>query len=790
MRKNNYLQQFFLAPWRCFGFGNLQTWLLGMALTLMLFMPNQSNAQCETPINSFPFSEGFEDVLTLECWDYEYVQISDTWEENVDWALVEDNFSGNVLPHGGSAMAMAYHDDYGAITNLITPSFDLTGLTTPYLRFYYTNESWAGDIDELSVLYKTSAAGEWIQLGATIIDAHSTWQEFAIELPGASNEYYIAFQAATNYGYGLTIDDVWVGEAPTCNTPASLTAVVEANQTSITIGWLAPTPAPDNGYEYVLSTSNSAPEGAGTPTTDLSVLVSDLTFGTYYLYVRAICAEGNESEWAGPVQATIIEGDVCASAIDLTTLTSPFNGTTVGANANFSIDCAGGNTSPELFYYIEVPADYTLVIGQTVNGYDSENYLGYGDCPGSGGTTTQIACYDDSDTQTNTWVNTTGSTQTVYWVQDGYNVVTQVGAFTLAWSLTAPPPCTEPINLTATPTSASTATIGWTPDGDAPAGGYQYVFSSSDSEPTEDGIATTEVSVDVTDLTFGTYYLFVRSDCDNGDFTEWMGPVAMSIVEGDICETAIDLATLTSPFDGTTVGASANYSIDCAFGNTSPELFYYIEVPANYTLVIGQTVNGYDSENYLGYGDCPGSGGTTTQIACYDDSDTQTNTWVNTTGETQTVYWVQDGYNVVTQVGTFTLAWTLTAPPLCPEPEDLTATITSASTADLSWTYVGTTPNGGFEYVFSTDAASPAGAGTQTSETSVSVSDLTFATYYLYVRSICDDEATEWVGPVSVSIVEGDICATAINLENLTSPFTGTTVGASANFSNDCSFFK
>ena len=71
------------------------------------------------------------------------------------------------------------------------------------------------------------------------------------------------------------------------------------------------------------------------------------------------------------------------------------------------------------------------MIGQTVNGYDSENTLFYGGaCPG----TTQIACYDDPDIQSSTWQNTTGSTQTVYWVQDGWNNANN-GTFTLEWSL-------------------------------------------------------------------------------------------------------------------------------------------------------------------------------------------------------------------------------------------------------------------------------------------------------------------------------------------------------------------
>jgi hypothetical protein len=57
----------------------------------------------------------------------------------------------------------------------------------------------------------------------------------------------------------------------------------------------------------------------------------------------------------------------------------------------------------------------------------------YGDCS----TSTAITCYDDPDTQVNTWANTTGSDQTVYFVVDGYGTAGQSGTFTLAWSVVA-----------------------------------------------------------------------------------------------------------------------------------------------------------------------------------------------------------------------------------------------------------------------------------------------------------------------------------------------------------------
>lgn len=127
----------------------------------------------------------------------------------------------------------------------------------------------------------------------------------------------------------------------------------------------------------------------------------------------------------------------CLGAQNLVSLPNPYSSTTVGYVDDLSSYPGGcqSNASPDRIFFIDVPNGFTLQIGQTVNGYDSENYVGYGgSCPGA----TQIACYDDSDIQNITWTNTTGSTQRVYWVQDGYFNASNAGTFTLAWSLIAP----------------------------------------------------------------------------------------------------------------------------------------------------------------------------------------------------------------------------------------------------------------------------------------------------------------------------------------------------------------
>jgi hypothetical protein len=526
MKENIYLQNS-IANWRLFRACRKLSFIGIYLMIMCLTMTHRMNAQCDTPISSFPFEEGFEtgNSNLPECW--ESIPVLEGMFNGLyfDWAVVSENESGNVVPNTGNGMAHAFQDDYYASSILSTPALDLTSLTSPYLKFYFANEDWGGDVDYLRVLYKTSADGEWNALTDWIEDPHSNWQDLAMVLPDPSAEYYIGFYADLGYGYGLNIDDVWVGEAPTCLAPSAL-VVSNINSTGASFSWTASASDPENGYAWEVRDGDGEVVASGTTLTTSSS-TSDLTFGTYSLYVQSICDE-EESEWAGPTPFSIIMGDVCGTVINLDNQTSPYVGTTAGAAHDFGGPCISGNSAPDLFFSITVPANYTLDIGQTENSYDSYNYIGYGDCPGSGGTTTQIDCWDDSDTKIVTWSNSTGEEQIVYWVQDGYNSSSAAGAFTLAWTLTPPPSCIDPTGLTATATSPTTASVAWVAPN--PAGiGYEYHIALSSAAPTENGEFIDAVSINVEDLTANTtYYVFVRTDCGNDDYSTWVGPVSFT----------------------------------------------------------------------------------------------------------------------------------------------------------------------------------------------------------------------------------------------------------------------
>ncbi|WP_262494176.1 MopE-related protein, partial [Flavobacterium caeni] len=473
-------------------------------------------------------------------------------------------------------------------------------------------------------------------------------------VPSASGNYFMVIEVIHTSGPNdMSIDDLFVIPTPTCFEPTALTI---SNLTAATadLSWTAPA-SPNIGYEWAVTTS-ATPPASGTFEAGTSASVSGLTGNTtYYLHVRTECIDDTSFSIWNSKSFKFILGDVCASAIDLATLTSPYNGDTTGAADNFTNTCAGGNTSPDLVYYIDVPNGGSLQIGQTTNNYDSENTMFYGGaCPGQ----TQIACYDDPDDTTNNWTNTTGSTQRVYWVQDGFSGATNFGTFTLAWTLTPPPSCIPPVALTISNLTAATADLSWGAS-TTPNIGYEWAVTTSATPPAS-GAFIAGTSTSVSGLTGGTtYYLHVRTECiDDTDFSTWATQSFRYLV-GDTCALAIDLATQTSPINGTTVGSADNYDPSCntSIATVGPDMFYKVDVPVGFTLVIGLTASSYDSVHSVHYGTCA----TNTSIVC-TDTEIVNHTWVNDTGSTQTVYWVQDAWSSGT--GTYTLAWTLTAPPI------------------------------------------------------------------------------------------------------------------------------
>ncbi|KGO84614.1 hypothetical protein Q765_20670 [Flavobacterium rivuli WB 3.3-2 = DSM 21788] len=305
--------------------------------------------------------------------------------------------------------------------------------------------------------------------------------------------------------------------------------------------------------------------------------------------------------------------------------------------------------------------------------------------------------------------------------------------------VTTPPSCITPTNAIGTTTAPGSATLSWTAPaiGNAPEG-YEYVVSTNNALPTGSGTPTTATTATASIDNGVFYYLHVRANCGDGDYSQWITSERFIYILGDTCSTALNLQTLTSPYTSSTIGANNDYSNSCN-DTRGADIFYAIEVPLGYVLNIEQTDSDYDSVHTIFYGNC--NTGTTLECIGYGNSGT---VWENTTLGTQTVYWVQTGNFGST--GTFTLDWSLTAPPACNIPRNVTGTMTSLTTADVNWTLPVTGNPTGYEYAV-TQTETPPESGTLITGLSVSgVTTVANAYNYVHVRTNCgSDGFSDWV---------------------------------------------
>jgi hypothetical protein len=180
---------------------------------------------------------------------------------------------------------------------------------------------------------------------------------------------------------------------------------------------------------------------------------------------------------------------------DLTSLTSPYSGSTTGRHDLHTLSC--GSNGLDQAFSIQVPPGHTLTIGITSNAFDSIHELRYGESlPGN----TVVVCRDDPDTMTETWTNTLSTTEAAYFHIDAFSHTD--GAFTLAWSIVecpvndtlytaVAPGCAWDSYLAAAPGSrkwylstSATPSSNTGPDNDHSGSTFHYLeASNSDTNP-------------------------------------------------------------------------------------------------------------------------------------------------------------------------------------------------------------------------------------------------------------------------------------------------------------------
>ena len=159
---------------------------------------------CNVSISSYPWNEGFEEGGEFPgCWIQEAVS------GEAEWVIQDGGHDHHPYhAHSGSYNALAYSEE-PAVVRFVSPLIDLSNISDPKLDFWHAQSVFQTYQDKLTVYYKNATDGEW-QMLASYQFSLANWKHREIELPNPTANYYIAFEAEVNGGYGVVLDDVQI----------------------------------------------------------------------------------------------------------------------------------------------------------------------------------------------------------------------------------------------------------------------------------------------------------------------------------------------------------------------------------------------------------------------------------------------------------------------------------------------------------------------------------------------------------------------------------------------------
>lgn len=667
-------------------------------------------------------------------------------------------------------------------------------------QLYYMWVDWNNDLD-------FNDPGEAIF--ATTTSASSYTGTVTVPTGQALGNYRVRIAMGTSGGtipispcsssYGRYVDfTMVVAAAPSCFAPSAVNAsAITLN--AATVSWTAPITPANDGYEYYLSTTNTAPSpatpGTGTSTTT-SVDLSNLTANTnYYVWVRSACSNTDKSAWT---TVTAFRTGYCIPTSSSTYYLKDVVSTNAVQNINFSQTSAlaynDASSTQILRAYPTQTVNITLTPNSGTNIFyvwiDWNNDLDFADAGETIlATTTYAANHVLALTipanqpigsyrvrAANSWSGNIPS----FCGPAAYGTFVD---FTL--EVVDAPLCLVPTALTSSLLTSSSGTISWTPPVlNPPANGYEYYISTANTAPTAPtpGVAVpTGTTVTIPGLTPNTiYYVWVRSICSSTEVSDWVGtPISFTTQCGatdvpylvnfeEVSTPALPVCTSVAQAGTGNLWVTAD---NPGYGYTSKALRYgwNSSNPAN-TWFYTQGVNlqagvSYRiSYNYGGastsfveklkvaYGTAPETASMTNVLAdhsninqvgpIYSDID-----FVPTTSGVY--YFGFNAYSAANQFYLFVDDILVDLTPTCLPVLPPTASNVMSSSADLSWVAPTTVPAEGYEYYISTSNTAPgattAGVAVPTG-TTVSITDLQYTTtYYVWVRSICSEtDASNW----------------------------------------------
>jgi gliding motility-associated-like protein len=515
----------------------------------------------------------------------------------------------------------------------------------------------------------------------------------------AGQSVYVAFVMTNDNGDRWIIDDVNVVEQ--CLDPTTQTATSPTLTTS-NLGWSNPSGA--SQWEVEVIGTGITPTGVGVITGSNPYTATGLTQGTCYdFYVRALCTSGSKSEWIGPYNfCTVALGATCGASIPISSLpyTTTNNTSGFGDNYSGSPGSSGCGTTgsylngDDVFYSFTATNTSTITITSQTNSTWSGLFV-YSNCANIG-----VSCVAGSTagngTTTPDSVTFTPTVGQTYYVVISSWATPQSVPYTLTIVENS---CT---NMTASFAVVSNCTSTANPNTFFVTANVTNMGSATSIVGVTNPASTTQTITAAGTMQFGPFAnntnvtINLQNAADANCFrnstvlTQTFCPAP-----NNLCDNAIPV-TCASTVNGTTqgstsVGAPAAY---CGTASNSSPGVWYSFMGNGDVVTFSLCGSPFNTKMQVLTGTC----GAFTCVTGNDDScGTQSEVQITTT--TGTLYYIYVFGSTNTTSGTFTLNTTCITPPPPPANDNCTAATTVPVNTDGSCTLltagtvVGATPS-------------------------------------------------------------------------------------------------
>ena len=253
--------------------------LLAVFTTFVAF--SQTESDCTVTVT--------DDVAYLEDFSSS-TNLTNCWTLTTDYGSSYGNWMVS-----STALALFHSYSAGSTADAITPTLDITGVTTPWIKFdhYEPDYGSSGVCNYLTVLYRTSSDAEWVTL-LEFTDVISSYQTDSIALPNASATYQICFRWSnpSSSADGIYIDNLTVYNEE--NPPACVKAMditfSDILADGVTISWTQPDD--NDSWTVYYKAENATDWSSENVSTNPTVTLTGLTAQTTYeVYVVTVCGD-------------------------------------------------------------------------------------------------------------------------------------------------------------------------------------------------------------------------------------------------------------------------------------------------------------------------------------------------------------------------------------------------------------------------------------------------------------------------------------------------------------------